>query len=63
MKKIFDYYFGHPTLEKLIEDELAEARRSLLRAQTAVEYATATVYYHEARIARLESHPGRKVGE
>ncbi len=40
---------------KLASNELAEARRELLKAQTGLEYVQAMVAYHTARIARLEN--------
>ena len=36
--------------------ELDEARRQLLQAQSAEEYAHSMAAYHQARIARLERY-------
>lgn len=43
-----------PTAAELAVQELAEAKRQLLSALTAKDYATAMVQYHSDRIARLE---------
>lgn len=44
----------HPPIENLIEKELYEARRSLMEAETGLEWAQSMVAYNKARIARLE---------
>lgn len=46
-------YFRTPSTEILIARELEEAKRRLLEAQSAREYADAMCHYHEARIKRL----------
>lgn len=38
-----------------MEDELYEAETKLLKAQSAVEWATANVTYESNRVARLKS--------
>jgi hypothetical protein len=47
--------FRNPSPEELIARELDQARRGLLEAQTARDYASAMVLYHETRIDRLRS--------
>jgi len=46
-------YFRTPTTQALIARELEEAKRKLLEAQSAREYADAMCKYHESRIKRL----------
>ena len=43
-----------PSAQELAVQELAEAKRQLLSALTARDYATAMVKYHSDRITRLE---------
>jgi hypothetical protein len=45
--------FRQPSPEVLAAKELDEARRELLAAQSAAEYADAMCVYHQARIERL----------
>ena len=47
--------FGRPTAEQLAARELAEARIQLLGAQSAAEFAQASVQYNQQRVARLEA--------
>lgn len=47
--------FRTPSPEELIARELDQARRSLLEAQTARDYANAMVAYHDTRIDRLRA--------
>jgi len=47
--------FRTPSPEELIARELDQARRGLLEAQTARDYASAMVIYHESRIDRLRA--------
>jgi hypothetical protein len=47
--------FRTPSPEELIARELDQARRGLLEAQTARDYASAMVIYHETRIDRLRT--------
>lgn len=42
--------------EVLAARELDDARRQLLQAQSAVEYADAMVVYHQRRINRLQRY-------
>lgn len=56
MKAITRYLnlFRSPSPYEIASRELDEARRALLAAQTAQEYATAMVRYNTDRIKRLE---------
>lgn len=47
--------FRNPSPEELMARELDNARRSLLEAQSARDYANAMVLYHETRIDRLRA--------
>ena len=51
-KSIFDV----PTAEMLALKELEEAKRKLLEAQTAKEYAESMCKYREAQIKRLTTY-------
>lgn len=53
--------FGVLTPEQVVEAELLEARLSLLRAQTVLEYSEAIVQYETKRIARLSAVAGTGV--
>lgn len=44
-----------PSAEVLAMRELEEARRKLLEAQSAAEYAQSMAVYHAQRIARLRA--------
>lgn len=46
--------FETPSPLKLAQTELDTAKRELLKAQTAVEYARNIAVYNQERIARLE---------
>ena len=48
--------FRAPTAEVLAVQELADAKRSLLQALSAKEYASAMVTYHTERVYRLTNH-------
>ena len=48
--------FTVPSAEVLALKELEEAKRKLLEAQSAREYADSMCKYHEARIKRLTSY-------
>lgn len=52
IKKLIDP-FRTPSAELLAQRELDDAKRQLLQAQAAQEYAAAMVQYHQARISRL----------
>ena len=53
--KRFKTFFATPTADELALRELAEAKRQLLEAQSAAEYATKMAEYHRNRIIRLEA--------
>lgn len=56
MTDMIDYVksiFSAPSPETLALRELEDARRKLLEAQSAREFADSMCRYHEARIARL----------
>jgi hypothetical protein len=48
-------HFGIIPIPALIEDELAEAERKLLEAETGLNWAESQVAYQRARIARLKA--------
>ena len=48
--------FRLPTADKLAQIELDEAKRSLLAAQTGLDYAKRMVDYHTDRIKRLTAY-------
>ena len=47
--------FATPSAQTLAARELEEASRRKLEAQSALEYASAMVMYHTARIERLKA--------
>ena len=56
--------YGTPSAEAIALRELEMAKRSLLEAQSAKEYAESMVKYHDVRIRRLttylrDAHPDR----
>ena len=57
IRVIFDDFiklFETPSPLKIAQTELDTARRDLLKAHTAVEYASTMVSYNQQRIERLE---------
>ena len=54
MNKLIDH-FRKPSAKVLAQQELDEARRELLRAQTSRDYAEAICQYQTSRITRLEA--------
>lgn len=48
--------FATPSAQMLALRELEDARRKLLEAQSAREYANSMCQYHEARIKRLTNY-------
>lgn len=57
--KLIDYFkriYATPSAETLALRELESAKRGLLEAQTAREYADSLCKYHEARIKRLTTY-------
>ena len=55
-REFFAGLFRPASPEVLAARELDEARRQLLQAQSAEEYAHSMAAYHQARIARLERY-------
>ena len=49
-------FFQTPTALELAATELEEARRDLLRSQSAAEYAGRIAEYHQDRIKRLTEY-------
>ena len=47
-----------PSADAMAQRELEDAKRSLLEAYSAVEYATAMVDYHSKRVRRLLNYTG-----
>ena len=47
--------FRIPTAAELAKKELEDAKRALLEAQSAFEYAGAMVDYHTKRLRRLQA--------
>ena len=45
--------FQPPTAQELVQEELEQARRELLKAHSAEEYARSMSQYHQERITRL----------
>lgn len=52
--------FFKPNLVKTAADELYDAERKLLEAQTGLEYAKSQVDYQTARVARLREYLAEK---
>ena len=55
-REFFAGLFRPAPAQVLAARELDEARRQLLQAQSAEEYAHSMAEYHQARIARLERY-------
>lgn len=55
LEKLFEIAKPHRA-EDLAKLELAAARRSLLEAQSALEYAESMVMYNKKRVTRLEAY-------
>jgi hypothetical protein len=55
---LFRRLSGRATVLELASAELDAAEREKLQAESAREYATAMVLYHEARIQRLRNRLG-----
>lgn len=53
MKTITNWFFK-PTAADIAKEELEEAKRQYMLAQSNVEYHSSMVIYHRARIARLK---------
>lgn len=54
--KWWDRIFPLPTPQELAMQELQEAKRQLLLAQSAKEHAAAMAQYNEERVARLQAY-------
>ena len=52
----FKKLYSTPSPEAIAYQELDEAKRKLLEAQSGREYADSMVKYHEARIKRLTAY-------
>jgi len=48
--------YAHPDHMTLAFNELEEAKRSLLQALSAKEYAASLAVYHEGRVQRLKQY-------
>ena len=55
-REFFSSLFRPAPAQVLAARELDEARRQLLQAQSAEEYAHSMAVYHQRRIARLERY-------
>ena len=55
-REFFAGLFRPAPAQVLAARELDDARRQLLQAQSAEEYAHSMAAYHQARIARLERY-------
>jgi hypothetical protein len=49
-------YFTLPTADSMAAKELEEAKRELLRSQSALDYTKRMVEYHQDRIKRLSAY-------
>jgi flagellar biosynthesis chaperone FliJ len=49
----FIHIFQPPTADEMVREELEQARRELLKAHSAEEYARSMSQYHQERITRL----------
>jgi len=49
-------YFTLPTADSMAIKELEEAKRELLRTQSALDYTKRMVEYHQDRIKRLSAY-------
>ena len=49
-------YFTLPTADSMAVKELEEAKRELLRSQSALDYIKRMVEYHQDRIKRLSAY-------
>jgi hypothetical protein len=55
--------FQKPSAALLARVELEEAKRQLLAAQTALEYAQSMVTYNEAKVKRLTAYLKKESAE
>lgn len=56
IRNFFNAAFAKPSAELLAMQELEDAKRELLEAQTGRDYAMAIVAYNEQRIERLTAY-------
>ena len=49
-------YFTLPTADAMAIKELEEAKRELLRSQSALDYIKRMVEYHQDRVKRLSAY-------
>lgn len=56
MFEYLKHFFARPTPLELATEELIQAERAKLEAETGREYADALVKYNTARIARLRKY-------
>ncbi len=54
ISNIFRRLFAVPSARELAQRELDDAKRELLKAQTALDYAACITDSHQARIVRLK---------
>lgn len=50
------HVYSPPSPEEMAQEELDQAQRELLKAQSAREYAASMVQYHTQRIERLQAY-------
>ena len=55
-------YFVLPTADIMAARELEEAKRELLRSQTALDYTKRMVEYHQDRVKRLTAYVEKSNG-
>jgi hypothetical protein len=53
-------YFTLPTADAIAIKELEEAKRELLRSQSALDYTKRMVEYHQDRIKRLSAYVAKE---
>lgn len=61
--KYLQHVFAKPTPLELATEELVQAERAKLEAETGREYAEALVKYNAARITRLRKYINEETGE
>lgn len=60
--KYLNNLFRLPTHNELALQELGEAQASLIKAQSALDYATAMVGYNQNRVMRLQAYVDEQEG-
>jgi hypothetical protein len=53
-------YFTLPTADAMAIKELEEAKRELLRSQSALDYTKRMVEYHQDRVKRLSAYVAKE---